>query len=251
VLLTDKVVLVTGVGAGIGLETAQAAFEAGARVVMAARTGDRVEQSARELDPTGERVLGHAVDLQDEESCTALVEAATAKFGTIDAFVQNAAFEDAAGGLFQLSLEKWARAFDTNMLGALRLMRGIVPVMKANGGGSVVLIGSQAARRPSLPQSGYAASKGALLSASYYLADELGRDNIRVNVVMPGWTWGPAIEGYFDRKAAQQGRPREDVIHDLVKRFPCGAWPTTARSPTPRSSSAPTSPAASPGRACS
>jgi NAD(P)-dependent dehydrogenase (short-subunit alcohol dehydrogenase family) len=219
-LLADKVVLVTGVGVGIGRQVATAALEAGARVVVAARTASRVDQAARELDPSGERVFAHPVDLQDAQSCGALVEAAVARFGTIDAFVQNAAFEDAAGGLFQLSLEKWARAFDTNMLGALRLLRGVVPVMRSQGGGSVVLIGSQSSRKPSLPQSGYAASKGALLSASYYLADELGRDNIRVNTVVPGWTWGPVVEGYFDRKAAQQGRPRDEVVGELVGRFP-------------------------------
>lgn len=219
-LLTGKVVLVTGVGVGIGLETAAAAYAAGANVVMAARTISRVEASARRLDPAEERVLAGAVDLQDADSCAALVAAAVARFGRVDALVQNAAFENAAGGLFQLSLENWSQAFDTNVLGALRLLRAVVPVMRDNGGGSVVLIGSQSARRKSLPQSGYAASKGALLSASYYLADELGPDNIRVNTVVPGWTWGTAIKGYFDRKAAQQGRSREEVVGDLVGRFP-------------------------------
>jgi NAD(P)-dependent dehydrogenase (short-subunit alcohol dehydrogenase family) len=219
-LLADKVVLVTGVGVGIGRQVATAAFEAGARVVMAARTREKVEEAARELDPSAQRVLGAAVDLRDAESCAALVTQCVDKFGTIDAIVQNAAFENAAGGLFKLDLAQWAQAYDTNMLGALRLLRAVVPVMRDHGGGSIVLIGSQSMYKVSLPQSGYAASKGALHAAAIYLADELGPDNIRVNTVAPGWTWGPAIEGFVERRAQRQGRTTKEVIHDIAGRFP-------------------------------
>jgi NAD(P)-dependent dehydrogenase (short-subunit alcohol dehydrogenase family) len=219
-LLADRVVVVTGVGVGIGRQTARAAFDAGARVVVAARTAERVAAAARELDPSGDRVLASVVDLRDADSCASLAAEVVERFGTIDAVVQNAAFENAAGGLFALSLDAWSQAFDTNMLGALRLLRAVVPVMRDHGGGSVVLIGSQSTYKVSLPQSGYAASKGALRAAAIYLADELGPDNIRVNTVVPGWTWGPAIEGYVDRKARRQERTPEEVIHDISARFP-------------------------------
>ena len=69
----------------------------------------------------------------------------------------------------------------------------------------MVLIGSQSMFQPALPQSGYAASKGALLSAMYYLADELGADNIRCNMVVPSWMWGPNVEMYVNGTAANQG----------------------------------------------
>ena len=78
--------------------------------------------------------------------------------------------------------------------------------MKAGGGGSVVLIGSQSMFQPALPQSGYAASKSALLSAMYYLVDELGPDNIRCNMVIPSWMWGPNVEMYVTGTAKQPGR---------------------------------------------
>ncbi len=82
--------------------------------------------------------------------------------------------------------------------------------MKAAGGGSVVLIGSQSMFQPALPQSGYAASKSALLSAMYYLADELGADNIRCNMVVPSWMWGPNVEMYVNwhGQPTRASRPR-------------------------------------------
>ncbi len=76
--------------------------------------------------------------------------------------------------------------------------------MKARGGGAVVLIGSQSMFKPSLPQAGYAASKGALLSAMYYFADELGPDNIRCNMVVPSWMWGPPVEMFVKGQAKQK-----------------------------------------------
>ncbi len=83
------------------------------------------------------------------------------------------------------------------------MLRPVATAMKAGGGGSVVLIGSQSMFQPALPQSGYAASKGALLSAMYYLADELGADNIRCNMVVPSWMWGPERGAVRERDGRQ------------------------------------------------
>ena len=100
------------------------------------------------------------------------------------------------------------------------MIRPVAAAMKAGGGGSVVLIGSQSMFQPALPQSGYAASKSALLSAMYYLCDELGPDNIRCNMVIPSWMWGPNVEMYVNGTAANQGRTAEEVLEDIVGKFP-------------------------------
>lgn len=218
-LLNGKTVLVTGVGPGLGRETAQAMLDVGANVVIAARTESKLTATANELDPSGERVLAHPADINDQESCQALVDAAVARFGTIDALVQVAAREDAFGGLFDTDLDKWNGAFDTNVVGAMKVLRAVVPTMKSAGKGSVVLVGSQSMFKPSMPQAGYAASKGALLTTMYYLADELGADNIRVNTVVPSWMWGPNVEMYVDFRASNENKTREQVLEEITGSF--------------------------------
>jgi len=219
-ILQGKTVLVTGVGGGLGRECAAAALRDGANVVIAARKADALAGIAGELDPTGDRVLPHATDITDAESCDALVADALDRFGSVDALIQVAAYENVWGGLHDLRFEAWRKAFETNVLGALTVLRPVSLAMKAGGGGSVVLIGSQSMFQPSLPQSGYAASKGALLTAMYYLADELGADNIRCNMVVPSWMWGPNVEMYVNGTAANQGVEPAEVLEGIVGRFP-------------------------------
>jgi NAD(P)-dependent dehydrogenase (short-subunit alcohol dehydrogenase family) len=219
-LLEKKTVVVTGVGGGLGRECAASALRDGASVVLAARTAATLESTAAELDPSGERVATHVTDITDAESCASLVELAKDRFGSVDALIQVAAYENVWGGLYDLTLESWRKAFETNVLGALTVIRPVAAAMKEGGGGSLVLIGSQSMFQPALPQGGYAASKGALLSAMYYLADELGPDNIRCNMVIPSWMWGPNVEMYVNGTAASQGRSPEDVLEDIVGTFP-------------------------------
>jgi len=219
-ILQGKTVLVTGVGGGLGRECAASALRDGARVVMAARTLQTLEATAAELDPTGERVATHVTDITDADSCDALVETALSRFGSVDALIQVAAYENVWGGLYDLKFEAWRKAFETNVLGALTVIRPVATAMKSGGGGSVVLVGSQSMFQPALPQSGYAASKGALLSAMYYLADELGADNIRCNMVVPSWMWGPNVEMYVNGTADSQGISREEVLHGIAGKFP-------------------------------
>ena len=219
-ILEGKTVLVTGVGNGLGRECAASALRDGANVVMAARTPETLTAIAGELDPTGERVATHPTDITDPESCASLVESATSRFGSVDALIQVAAYENVWGGLYDLKFEAWRKAFETNVLGALTVIRPVATAMKAGGGGSVVLVGSQSMFQPALPQSGYAASKGALLSAMYYLADELGADNIRCNMVVPSWMWGPNVELYVNGTAANRGVEPAEVLEEIVGSFP-------------------------------
>jgi NAD(P)-dependent dehydrogenase (short-subunit alcohol dehydrogenase family) len=219
-ILQGKTVLVTGVGGGLGRECAAAALRDGANVVIAARTKDTLDAIAGELDPTGERVAAQVTDITDEDSCAALVDAATARFGTVDALVQVAAFENAWGGLYDLKFDTWRAAFETNVLGAINVIRPAATAMKAGGGGAVVLIGSQSMFAPQMPQGGYAASKSALLSAMYYLCDELGPDNIRCNMVIPSWMWGPPVEMLMNWRAENESKTVEEALDDVVGKFP-------------------------------
>lgn len=219
-LLEGKTVIVTGVGAGLGRECATSALREGANVVMAARTQETLDATAAELDPSGERVAAVATDITDADACTALVARAQERFGSVDALIQVAAFEYVFGGLHDTKLDDWRKAFETNVLGALTVLRPVAAAMKAGGGGAVVLIGSQSMFKPALPQAGYAASKGALLTAMYYLADELGADNIRCNMVVPSWMWGPPVQMYVEGTAKHKGISPDEALQNLVGDFP-------------------------------
>ncbi len=219
-ILRDKTVIITGVGVGLGRECATRALREGANVVVAARTQANLDTVLAELDPSGQRMAARATDITDPEACAALVQLATGRFGGVDALVQVAAYEHAWGGLYEADPATWRAAFETNVLGVLTLLRPVAEAMKARGGGAVVLIGSQSMFKPALPQAGYAASKGALLSAMYYLADELGPDNIRCNMVVPSWMWGPPVERHVKGQARYKGISREEALQEIVGAFP-------------------------------
>lgn len=219
-ILEGKSVVVAGVGSGLGREIAEAALRDGANLVLAARTEATLEKTAAELDASGRRVAWRATDIALAADCEALVALGVESFGAVDALIQVAAYENAFGGLFDTDFEDWRKAFETNVLGSLTLVRAVAPRMAEAGGGSVVLIGSQSMFAPSMPQAGYAASKGALLSAMYYLADELGPDNIRVNMVVPSWMWGPPVQGLVRFRAKQEERTEDEVLREIVGRFP-------------------------------
>jgi len=219
-ILRGKTVLVTGVGTGLGRECATSALRDGANVVLGARTESTLRSTAEELDPSGQRVAAAVADITDADSCAGLVELAKDRFGGVDALIQVAAFEHAWGGLFDLKFEDWRAAFETNVIGALTVVRPVAEAMRSGGGGSVVLIGSQSMFQPQMPQGGYAASKSALLTAMYYLADELGPANIRCNMVIPSWMWGPPVQMLVSYRAKKEQRPEEEVLGDMVSGFP-------------------------------
>ncbi len=221
-MLESKTVLIAGVGSGLGAECARLAIRDGANVVLGARTESQLEAVATEVDPGGGRSAWLRCDIADASDCESLAAAAVEKFGAVDAVVQVAAFEWAFGGLFESDFDAWRTAFDTNVIGAMQLMRAVVPRMKEQGGGSVVLIGSQSMYKPALPQPGYAASKGALLSAMYYLVDEFGPDAIRVNMVVPSWMWGPPVQRFIKGEAKQQGKTPEEVLAAITAKIPLG-----------------------------
>jgi NAD(P)-dependent dehydrogenase (short-subunit alcohol dehydrogenase family) len=221
-ILEDRTLVVSGVGTGLGREVARLALRDGARVVLAARTESVLESTAQELDPSGKRVAYARTDITSAEDCEALTALTLERFERIDAMVQVAAYEGAIGGLHDTNFERWRQSFEINVLGSWTLIRAIAPHMKSAGGGSLVLIGSQAMYQRQMPHAGYAASKGALLSAMYYLAHELGADRIRVNMVVPSWMWGPPVQAYVKVQAKTEGRPESAIVEDITSRIPLG-----------------------------
>lgn len=211
-ILEGKTVVVSGVGPGLGREVAACALRDGANVAIAARTESKLAVVAKELDPSGERVLACPTDIMDAGACDALMQAAADRFGGIDAMVNVAALDTIFGTLETTGPDDWRRSMEMNVLGTMAVARAAVPHLAARGGGSLVLIGSQAMwLPPKMPQIAYAAAKGALLSSMYHMADELGPKRIRVNMVIPTWMWGPPVEAYMNWQSKERKLPLETV----------------------------------------
>ncbi|PPS73804.1 MULTISPECIES: SDR family oxidoreductase [Streptomyces] len=218
-LLAGKTVVVSGVGAGLGRQVAAAVVRDGGRAVLGARTEASLAKTAAEVDPGGARTAYRATDICDEAQCEALAELARERFGGIDAVVHVAALDSYFGGLEDADFESWRSVLDVNLLGTLRMTRACLPSLK-QGGGSVVFVGTQSAvAAPSqVRQAAYAASKGALTSAMYSLARELGPHRIRVNTVLPGWMWGPPVQAYVQFAARSEGVSEAAVLGRLTDR---------------------------------
>ncbi|HWW45070.1 MAG TPA: SDR family oxidoreductase [Acidimicrobiia bacterium] len=216
--------VVSGVGPGLGREIVAVALREGASVMMGARREENLEAIAGELDPSGERVAWHRTDISDPAAAAGLVDAAVEHFGRLDSLVNCAALDTVFGGLEQADFDAWRQTFEVNVFGTLRVCEAAIPHLKERGG-SIVFIGSQATYWPQLMQMAYASSKGALTTAMYYLAKELGPSKIRVNTVVPTWMWGPPVEGYVDMTAEGTGVSREEVIAGITKNMPLGEIP--------------------------
>ncbi|GAA2482669.1 MULTISPECIES: SDR family oxidoreductase [Streptomyces] len=219
-LLTGKTVVVSGVGAGLGHQVAAAVVRDGGNAVLGARTEANLAKSAGEIDPDGAHTAYRATDIRDEAQCEALAALARERFGRIDAVVHVAAMDGYFGGLADADFVSWQQVIDVNLLGSLRMTRACLPALKACGG-SVVFIGTQSAvaAPTQVKQAAYAASKGALTSAMYSLARELGPHRIRVNTVLPGWMWGPPVQAYVQFTAQTEGVPEADVLERLTGRM--------------------------------
>ena len=219
-LLTGKTVVVSGVSAGLGHQVAAAVVRDGGNAVLGARTEANLAKSAAEIDPDGAHTAYLATDIRDEAQCEALAALARERFGRIDAVVHVAAMDGYFGGLADADFVSWQQVIDVNLLGSLRMTRACLPALKACGG-SVVFIGTQSsvAAPTQVKQAAYAASKGALTSAMYSLARELGPHRIRVNTVLPGWMWGPPVQAYVQFTAQTEGVPEVEVLERLTGRM--------------------------------
>jgi NAD(P)-dependent dehydrogenase (short-subunit alcohol dehydrogenase family) len=217
-MFAGKTVIVSGVGPGLGRETALVAAREGANLVLAARSEDKLAGVAADVEAAGGKVVVKRTDIGVAADREALIATAIDSFGGIDALVNNAAFEASFGGLEATPDSDFEQAIATNLIGTLGLTRLAIPHLKTSRG-AIVMVGSQTMFKPppEALQIAYAASKGALLGASRHLAMEVGAFGIRVNTVAPGWMWGPPVEYYMGYLAEQQQVTRDEVIATMTK----------------------------------
>lgn len=225
-MLTDEVVLISGVGPGLGAKLARRAADEGAKVVLAARSTDTTEQVADEITKAGGQAMAVSLDVRDEDAVSAAVEQAVERFGPITGLVNSAYGHPGFDDLLETPERRLKRAFDITVLGALNVTRPVVEHMKAAGGGSIVNVGTMATRKPLRGEGGYAMAKAALGMATKYLAIELGEHGIRANQAIMGWLDGPGVRFYLEMTAQERGISEQEVYDEIAARNPLGRIPT-------------------------
>ena len=215
--MTGRVALVTGAGPGIGRSCALALAGDGAAVVVAARDGGRLAGLVDEVHAAGGTALAVPTDVTDPEQVRRFIDAAVERFGRLDAVVNVAARAATPAFVETFDPEEYRRSFEVNVIATLDVTRCALPHLRAAGGGAVVQISALSAHTRLVGLADYTASKAALETASLTLAREVGRDGIRVNVVVPGFTTGDGLDGYLDSLAERRGGSRADVERDLLR----------------------------------
>jgi len=200
------VAIVTGASSGIGEASALCLAEAGFRVALAARRSDLLDDLAKRIEQRGGEALPLATDLADEAATHALVARTLERFGRIDVLLNNAGFSPAAANE-QISRSELRRTFDVNLLGALQLAGEVAPVMRAQGGGRILNMGSLAGSVAAPLAIPYAATKAGIDAATRGLRLELAPFGIHVALIVPGFVDTPT----FDKSRAASEHLRADL----------------------------------------
>jgi NAD(P)-dependent dehydrogenase (short-subunit alcohol dehydrogenase family) len=220
--LSGKRVLITGAAGGLGRGFAEALCEAQAHVMVADIDGAGAARTAGDLCDRGFRANACAVDVADASSCAAMAKATRDALGGLDVLVNNAAIY---GGLTrapfaELDEAEWDRVMAVNVKGVWQVSRALAPLIAPGTGGSIINIASATVFSGSPHWMHYVASKGAVIAMTRVMARELGRDDIRVNVIAPGFTLTDAscdlIDNASEYGASQAALQRNGELSDIA-----------------------------------
>ena len=204
----DPVLVITGASTGIGAATAHRAVEFGHRVVLGARSEDKLQALAKDLGGE-EHALAVRCDVTSWDDQQALVKAALDRYGRMDSYFANAGF-GAARGFLEESVEHWKSMIDTNVLGAALSIRASLGHFKEQGRGHLLLTSSIAGRRV-LPGSLYSATKHAVTAMGEALRQEVAETDIKMTLIEPGMVETP----FFDNPVSG-GLQADDIARAVM-----------------------------------
>ena len=215
--LAGKVALVFGGSRGIGAASARALGEEGAKLALTARSVEALQPMVETLADA----LPLVADLTQAGAAEQAVKAVLDRHGGLDLAVISAGA--AQGGDFeQLGDEVWTEALSLKFMGMIRALRAVIPAMRESGGGRIVVIVGNNGRQPNGRMLPGSAANAACLAVVRGLADEVARDNIRINALNPGPTRTDRWQGLIERLSTAQSRSFDDVERDMLSAQPLG-----------------------------
>lgn len=221
-----KVIIITGASMGIGAATARVFADAGAKLVLAARSADKLAEVAKSLPAEAETLIV-PTDMTDQAQVQALIETAYTRFGRIDIVINNAG-QAAAGAVATINPDLYRQIIELNLFGPLHMIQAVVPKMQAQGGGVIINISSNVSKMAIPGIGAYASTKYALNGLSLTARNELAPDNIRVVLFHPGQTATDFGKNALRDNPGDGPRPRgnqpvrepdsaEDVAHKILE----------------------------------
>ena len=198
-ILSGKIALVTGGSRGIGYACCLAFARAGADVAFTYnKSSAQAEKLCAEIQTLGRRALALQADVKDYPACRRAAEEALAKFGKIDILVNNAGVtRDKA--LFLMSEEDWQEVIQINLCGTINMSRALITPMMKQKSGCIINMSSVSGAIGLARQTNYSASKAGIIGFTKALAKEVGRQNIRVNAVCPGFIETDMVAGLSEK----------------------------------------------------
>jgi len=209
--LEDKVAVITGSAQGMGYAIAHALFQEGAKIVITDINEEAIEKTVAQFQEEGADVLGIRMDVSSKIAVTEMVDQVVSQWGRIDILVNNA-----GGALFtphrleEIEEKDWDLVVNVNLKGAFFTCQQVIPVMVKNGGGAIINMSALAGHwKASLAGVQYTAAKAGIEGLTRQLANDWGKDNIRINAVAPTVTMtGDRIASLWDQK----GKDKQDQI---------------------------------------
>ena len=211
--LKDKVSIITGAASGIGLGIARRFVSAGGKVAIADINREAAQQAADGLG--ADRAMAVAMDVTDEAAVNDGVQAVIDRWGRVDILVSNAGVQ-IVHPLVEFPFSEWKKLLAIHLDGAFLTSKAVMPHMIAQGGGSILFMGSVHSKLASPLKSAYVTAKHGLLGLARVIAEEGGTQGIRANVICPGFVKTPLVEKQIPEQAADLGISEEAVVRDVM-----------------------------------
>ena len=214
--LKDKVAIVTGAASGIGKEIARTFASEGAKVAIADLNQEAADAAAKELDPSGDRATGIAMDVSSEAQVEAGMAIAIAVFGRLDILVSNAGIQTVAP-LEEFEFSKWKQLLAIHLDGAFLTTRAALRQMyRQDSGGSIIYMGSAHSKEASPLKGPYVTAKHALVGLAKVVAKEGAKHGVRANVICPGFVRTPLVDKQIPEQAKELGISEEEVVRNVM-----------------------------------
>ena len=218
--LAGKVALVTGGGYGIGKGIALQLARAGADVAVAARSVDKINQTAAEVRALGRRGIAIPTDVSQEKQVVEMVARAVKELGQIDILINNAGIEGKSVNVSDMDVSDWNEVLAVNLVGVAVACREALRHMVKRKSGHIINIGSGAGRRGFPLRSAYCASKWGIIGLTRTIAMEVGRYNIRCNCINPGAVEGERLTRVLEARSKVTGIPMDEMWKRTMDRGP-------------------------------